>query len=100
GKIAVIENEAERVRLIYRRYLELGGVNALVQDLKDKNIRTKIRLLATGGQIQGRHPARQATSDHGPRSVRWGSAEAHGSMVPSKSRQSQIRSFIDGAAVR
>jgi site-specific DNA recombinase len=27
-KIAVVEDEAERVRLIYRRYLELGGVNA------------------------------------------------------------------------
>jgi site-specific DNA recombinase len=53
GKIAVIENEAERVRLIYRRYLELGGVNALVQDLKDKNIRTKIRLRATGATHGG-----------------------------------------------
>jgi len=41
GKIAVIEDEAERVRLIYRRYLELSGVNALVRDLKDKDIRTR-----------------------------------------------------------
>jgi site-specific DNA recombinase len=48
GKIAVIEDEAERVRLIYRRYLELGGVNALVRDLRDKDIRTKIRLRSTG----------------------------------------------------
>jgi len=30
----VVEDEAERVRLIYRRYLELGGVNALVRDLR------------------------------------------------------------------
>src|SRR5665648_1137711 len=28
-KVTVIEDEAERVRLIYRRYLEVGGVNAL-----------------------------------------------------------------------
>jgi site-specific DNA recombinase len=48
GKIAVVEDEAERVRLIYRRYLELGGVNALVRDLKDRNIRTKTRLRSTG----------------------------------------------------
>jgi DNA invertase Pin-like site-specific DNA recombinase len=48
GKIAVVEDEAERVRLIYRRYLELGGVNALVRDLKDKDIRTKTRLRSTG----------------------------------------------------
>jgi DNA invertase Pin-like site-specific DNA recombinase len=48
GKIAVVEDEAERVRLIYRRYLELSGVNALARDLKEKEIRTKIRLRATG----------------------------------------------------
>ena len=53
GKIAVVENEAERVRLIYRRYLELSGVNALVRDLKDKDIRTKIRLRATGATHGG-----------------------------------------------
>jgi site-specific DNA recombinase len=48
GKVAVVEDEAERVRLIYRRYLELSGVNALVRDLRDKDIRTKTRLRATG----------------------------------------------------
>jgi hypothetical protein len=53
GKIAVVEDEAERVRLIYRRYLELGGVNALVRDLGDKDIRTKIRLRATGATHGG-----------------------------------------------
>ena len=52
-KIAVIEGEAERVRLIYRRYLELGGVNALVRDLRERNIRTKSRLLATGATRGG-----------------------------------------------
>jgi hypothetical protein len=53
GKIAVLEDEAERVRLIYRRYLELGGVNALVRDLKDKDIQTKIRLRSTGATHGG-----------------------------------------------
>ncbi len=53
GKIAVVEDEAERVRLIYRRYLELSGVNALVRDLRDKDIRTKIRLRATGATHGG-----------------------------------------------
>ena len=38
GKIAVLESEAEQVRLIFRRYLELSGVNALVRDLKERNI--------------------------------------------------------------
>jgi site-specific DNA recombinase len=53
GKIAVVEDEAERVRLIFRRYLELGGVNALVRDLREPNIRTKARLLSTGGTRGG-----------------------------------------------
>jgi hypothetical protein len=52
-KIAIIEEEAERVRLIFRRYLELGSVNALVRDLRERNIRTKARLLATGATRGG-----------------------------------------------
>ena len=55
GKIAIVEDEAERVRLIYRRYLDLGGVNALVRDLKTKGLRTKSRPLATGA-IRGGVP--------------------------------------------
>src|SRR6202790_4220431 len=51
--IAVVEDEAERVRLIYRRYLELSGVNELVRDLRNKDIRTKIRLRATGATHGG-----------------------------------------------
>ena len=51
--IAVVEEEAERVRLIFRRYLELGGVNALVRDLRERNIRTKERRLATGATRGG-----------------------------------------------
>jgi site-specific DNA recombinase len=48
GKVAVVEKEAELVRLIFRRYLELGGVNELLRDLRDRDIRTKYRLLSTG----------------------------------------------------
>jgi hypothetical protein len=53
GKVVVVEEEAERVRLIYRRYLEVSGVNALVRDLEERNIRTKTKLLATGGTRGG-----------------------------------------------
>jgi site-specific DNA recombinase len=53
GKVAVVEDEAERVRMIYQRYLELSGVNALVRDLRDKDIRTKVRLRATGATHGG-----------------------------------------------
>jgi DNA invertase Pin-like site-specific DNA recombinase len=53
GKIAVVENEAEQVRLIFRRYLELSGVNALVRDLKERSIRTKKKPLTTGASRGG-----------------------------------------------
>jgi site-specific DNA recombinase len=48
GKIAVVEEEAERVRFIFRRYLELGSVNELVRDLGERNIKTKFKELSTG----------------------------------------------------
>jgi site-specific DNA recombinase len=53
GKIVIIEQEAELVRSIFRRYLELGGVNELVRDLSDRNIRTKTRQLSTGATRGG-----------------------------------------------
>ena len=53
GKIAIIEEEAELVRSIFRRYLELGSVNELLRDLRDRNIRTKTRQLSTGATRGG-----------------------------------------------
>src|SRR5258706_7122468 len=48
GKIAIVDAQAELVRSIFRRYLELGGVNELVRDLKERNIRTKIQNFSSG----------------------------------------------------
>src|SRR6202022_4075087 len=53
GKIAVVEEEAELVRWIFRRYLELGSVNELVRDLRERNIRTKSKKLSTGATRGG-----------------------------------------------
>src|ERR1700720_956237 len=53
GKVAVVEEEAELVRSVYRRYLELGSVNELVRDLRERNIRTKTKQLATGATRGG-----------------------------------------------
>ena len=53
AKIAVVEEEAEQVRLIFRRYLELGSVNELVRDLRERNIRTKTKKLSTGATRGG-----------------------------------------------
>ena len=48
GKVAVVDDEAERVRHIFTRYLELGSVHALMHDLKERNVVSKQRLLKTG----------------------------------------------------
>ena len=48
GKVAVVPEEAERVRHIFSRYLELGSVRALMRDLKDRNIVSRRRHLKTG----------------------------------------------------
>jgi site-specific DNA recombinase len=53
GKIAIVEEEAELVRSIFRRYLELGSVNELLRDLSERNIRTKVRQLSTGSERGG-----------------------------------------------
>jgi DNA invertase Pin-like site-specific DNA recombinase len=51
--LAVNKKEAETVRMIFRRYLELGCVRALVTDLKAAGIRSKSWTTAKGRRIQG-----------------------------------------------
>jgi site-specific DNA recombinase len=53
GKIAIVEKEAEQVRFIFRRYLELGSVNELVRDIRERNFRTKSKKLSTGATRGG-----------------------------------------------
>src|SRR5215208_7457913 len=48
GKLLIVEKEAELVRTIFRRYLELGSVNRLVFDLRDRNVVSKVRMLSNG----------------------------------------------------
>jgi hypothetical protein len=52
-KISVDPIEAESVRGIFRRYLELGSVGALVADLDRQNVRTKKRRRTDGRIIGG-----------------------------------------------
>jgi len=48
GRPSIVKAEADRVRLIFERYLALGSVNRLVLDLRERDIRTKIRRLSNG----------------------------------------------------
>jgi DNA invertase Pin-like site-specific DNA recombinase len=47
-KIVVIDEEAERVRTIFRSYLKLGSLDRLMADLRKRGIVTKVRSLKTG----------------------------------------------------
>jgi site-specific DNA recombinase len=53
GKLSIDPQEADTVRLIFKRYLELGSVNRLVRDLKDRGLRSKVRHLSTGATRGG-----------------------------------------------
>ena len=52
-KIVVVAEEAERVRTIFRRYLELGSLNRLMADLRGRGIVTKARPLKSGRTVGG-----------------------------------------------
>src|SRR5262249_8795420 len=47
-KLVVMPEEAETVRLIFRRYLEVGSIRALAQDLDRRGIRTRCQTLSNG----------------------------------------------------
>jgi site-specific DNA recombinase len=52
-KLVVEESEAEILRLIFRKYLELGSLPALQRDLRERGTRTRPRVLSSGRQIGG-----------------------------------------------
>ncbi len=52
-RLVINEAEAERVRSIFQRYLELGGIGPLLADLRRSGIVTKVRRLANGRTIGG-----------------------------------------------
>ena len=53
-KIVVVEAEAASVRTIFGRYLELGSIRALAEDLDCRGIRSKPRRLSNGRTLAGR----------------------------------------------
>src|SRR5262245_63013152 len=91
GKLFIVEEEAERVQLIFRRYLEVSGINELVRDLRAKNICTKARTFSTGktrgGIPFGREPS--PTSSETASSLARSSTRARS--CPENSRRSWTR---------
>ena len=65
-KLAVVPEEADIVRMIFTRYIALGSVRALAQELQNGGIRTKQRTLPNGrtiggGWVRGRRPGTAST---------------------------------------
>lgn len=59
-KLVITPQEAETVRHIFRRYLELGAVSALREDLKQDGIHSKLRTDKNGKSTGGKPFARGA----------------------------------------
>ena len=85
GKIVVVEEQAERVRTIFRRYLALGSLNLLMADLRARGIVTRCDLSRAGTRSAGsRSPAARS-----PISCAIGSTSARS---PSRARSSPASS--------
>jgi site-specific DNA recombinase len=52
-KITVNEPEAECVRTIFRRYLDLGSLHRLMADLRERGVVTKLRIRKCGQTVGG-----------------------------------------------
>jgi site-specific DNA recombinase len=52
-KLFIEEEEAERVRMIFRSYLQLGSIGVLLADLRERGIVTRIRQLSNGRTVGG-----------------------------------------------
>jgi hypothetical protein len=59
-KLTVFPEEAATVRLIFRRYLELGSVRLLKQELEQTGVRSKQRVRRDGSRIGGQPFSRGA----------------------------------------
>src|ERR1700738_4597979 len=55
-KLVVVDSEAEIVRLIFRRYAELGSVRLLKDELEARNIQSRLRRTSGAGRISGGKP--------------------------------------------
>ena len=54
GKLVIVEEEAERVRLIFRQYLEVCGINELARDLEANKYLHQGQNAQYHGRLRGR----------------------------------------------
>ena len=84
------------MRLIFRRYLEVTGINELVRELKAKNICTKARTLSTTGKRRGGIPFGRGTLSHLLRNRFFiGEVRYKGEVLPGEQPAIMDRSLFD-----
>jgi DNA invertase Pin-like site-specific DNA recombinase len=95
GKLLIADDEAERVRLIFRRYLEVSGINELARDLKARRIHTKARTFSTG-KTRGGIPFGRGTLSHLLRNRFFiGEVEYKGEILPGEQPPIMDRALFD-----
>jgi site-specific DNA recombinase len=95
SKLLVVKEEAERVRLIFRRYLEVSGINELARDLKARKIHTKARTFSTG-KTRGGIPFGRGTLTHLLRNRFFiGEVTYKGEILPGEQPAIMDRSLFD-----
>lgn len=52
-KLVIVSEEAERVRWMFQRYLELGSIGLLLEEMNQQDIRTKVLTLSSGKKRGG-----------------------------------------------
>jgi len=83
------------VRLIFRRYLEVSGINELARDLKERNILTKARTFSTG-KTRGGIPFGRGTLSHLLRNRFFiGEVEYKGEILPGEQPPIMDRTLFD-----
>jgi site-specific DNA recombinase len=95
GKLLIVDEEAERVRLIFRRYLDVSGINELARDLEARNIYTKARTFSTG-KTRGGIPFGRGTLSHLLRNRFFiGEVEYKGEILPGEQPAIVDRTLFD-----
>jgi DNA invertase Pin-like site-specific DNA recombinase len=91
-KLLIDEVEAETVRLIFRRYLELCSIGALADELALDGVRSKVRVYGNGRSVGGVNFSRGSLAQLLQNPVYIGKVHHHGELF-----DGEHRAIIDGA---
>jgi DNA invertase Pin-like site-specific DNA recombinase len=98
-KLVVNEAEAETVRLIFRRYLELGSVRVLRDELTGRGVVSKIRASRNG--VQGGQPYVRGALTHILKNrIYLGETTHRGSSYPGEHKSIVPRELFDAVQAR